>query len=171
MSNLQKTRLQAQLDSYDLQIKDILERIKVARDMGDLKENSEYEQNMNIYNMLSAQRLDCEQKLNEAEVIDNADSPLITIGSLVRVSHRDSSRIFLVEESGSSTLEGILGVGSALGSAILGKSSGKYNIQNPHGEMLVYNVIKLPSTEEHLQGYLQTYPDVHKYLNEYFSVS
>ncbi len=67
--------------------KEIAERIKQAKDFGDLMENSEYEDAKNEQAFMEGRILTLEGMLRNAKVIDNHDvrSDMVTIGDTVRI--------------------------------------------------------------------------------------
>ena len=67
--------------------KEIAERIKQAKEFGDLMENSEYEDAKNEQAFTEGRILTLEGMLRNAKVIDNHDvrSDVVTVGSTVRL--------------------------------------------------------------------------------------
>jgi transcription elongation factor GreA len=109
--------------------KEIAERIKQAKEFGDLMENSEYEDAKNEQAFTEGRILTLEGMLRNAKVIDNHDvrSDVVTVGSTVR----------LVDETGEELTYTIVGSAEAdpsrdrisnespVGRALLGKRKGQ----------------------------------------------
>src|ERR671930_233457 len=77
-------KLQSELD--DLQTnkrREVAERIKEAREFGDISEDSEYEDAKNEQMMLEARIAELEQKLRSAQVIDSSElgTDVVRVGS------------------------------------------------------------------------------------------
>ncbi len=109
--------------------KEIAERIKQAKEFGDLMENSEYEDAKNEQAFTEGRILTLEGLLRNAKVIDNHDvrSDVVTIGSTVR----------LVDDAGEELTYTIVGSAEAdpahdrisnespVGRALLGRRKGE----------------------------------------------
>src|SRR5437879_7742797 len=67
--------------------KEVAERIKQAKEFGDLAENSEYEDAKNEQAFMEGRILTVEGMLRNAKVIDNHDvrSDVVTVGATVRL--------------------------------------------------------------------------------------
>src|SRR3954468_9659166 len=63
--------------------REVAERIKVAREFGDISENAEYDHAKNEQAMLEARIAQMEDKLRKATVVDESqvDSDVVSIGS------------------------------------------------------------------------------------------
>src|SRR6201989_233401 len=74
--------------------REVAERIKEARDFGDISENSEYDDAKNEQAMLEARIASLEEKLRSASVIDAAelDNDVVRVGSLVNVKDEGSGK-------------------------------------------------------------------------------
>ena len=70
------------------------ERIKEAREFGDISENSEYDDAKNEQAMLEARIATLEDKLRSASVIDSSelDNDVVRVGSLVNVKDEASGK-------------------------------------------------------------------------------
>lgn len=109
--------------------KEIAERIKVAKEFGDLMENSEYEDAKNEQAFMEGRILTLEGMLRNAKVINNHDvrSDVVTVGCTVQ----------LTDESGEALTYMIVGSAEAdpghdrisnespVGRALLGKRKGQ----------------------------------------------
>src|SRR4026209_2289199 len=74
--------------------REVAERIKEAREFGDISENSEYDDAKNEQAMLEARIATLEDKLRSASVIDASelDSNVVRVGSLVSVKDGGSGK-------------------------------------------------------------------------------
>src|SRR3954452_19091828 len=72
--------------------KEISERIKIARDFGDLKENSEYHDAKNEQAFLETKILRLRERLNTAVVMETEDGAHAQFGSTVKLRDEDSGK-------------------------------------------------------------------------------
>src|SRR5688500_19631211 len=74
--------------------REVAERIKEARELGDISENSEYDDAKNEQAMLESRIASLEEKLRSASVIDASelDSDGVRVGSLVSVKDEGSGK-------------------------------------------------------------------------------
>src|ERR671936_2719737 len=123
-------RLQRELD--DLQTdrrREVAERIKEAREFGDIAENSEYDAAKNEQAMLEKQIADLEEKLRNARVIDEkaVDTDVVNIGVTVHVKDQKTDKSVKYRLGGSAEAdprENKLSNESPVGKALLGHKRG-----------------------------------------------
>src|SRR3712207_9094587 len=74
--------------------REVAERIKDAREYGDISENSEYDDAKNEQMMLEARIAQVEERLRSATVIDQSDlsTDVVQIGSKVKVKDKGSGK-------------------------------------------------------------------------------
>src|ERR671916_322935 len=74
--------------------REVAERIKEAREFGDISENAEYDDAKNEQAMLEKQISDLEEKLRNARVIDenDVDTAVVGIGATVHVKDQKSDK-------------------------------------------------------------------------------
>src|SRR4026208_2645412 len=74
--------------------REVAERIKEAREFGDISENAEYDDAKNEQAMLEKQISDLEQKLRNARVIDakSVDTDVVRAGAAGHAEGRGSAR-------------------------------------------------------------------------------
>ena len=106
---------------------EITERIKVAREFGDLSENAEYDAAKNEQAMIEGEILEIEEKLKHAVVIKGAKKGTVSLGSKVEVYDRGYDENCVYEIVG--TTEAGLDAGrisneSPIGNALLGRKAG-----------------------------------------------
>ena len=109
--------------------REVAERIKVAREFGDISENAEYDHAKNEQAMLEARIAQMEDKLRKATVIDESqvESDVVSIGSHVRVKDQKSGQSAAYQIVGSAEADPAqskLSNESPVGSALLGHKRG-----------------------------------------------
>jgi transcription elongation factor GreA len=74
--------------------REVAERIKEAREFGDISENSEYDDAKNEQAMLEKQIADLEDKLRSASVIDqkSVSTDVVSVGSTVHVKDQKTDK-------------------------------------------------------------------------------
>lgn len=126
--------------------KEISERIKIARDFGDLKENSEYHDAKNEQAFLETKILKLRERLNSAVVVETGEGAHAQFGSTVKVRDEESGKeqeYKLVGATEASLAEGKLSIESPVAQAIIGKHPGdKAKVPTPRGER-VYTLISV----------------------------
>lgn len=101
-------------------------RIKVAREFGDISENSEYDDAKNEQGLLEARIAEINRILSEATVVAAPKrSSKVGIGSTVTVAIGGSQRVFnIVGAAESNVREGRISNESPVGSALIGHKKG-----------------------------------------------
>jgi transcription elongation factor GreA len=126
--------------------KEISERIKAARDFGDLKENSEYHDAKNEQAFLETKILKLRERLHSAVVVEDEVGAHARFGSQVRLLDEESGKELsyrLVGATEASLAEGKLSVESPVAQAIVGKMAGdKVAVPTPRGDRL-YTLISV----------------------------
>ena len=110
--------------------REVAERIKEAREFGDISENSEYDDAKNEQAMLEAKIAGLEEKLRSATVIDQSDlsTDQVRIGSVVHVKDEKtgkSTKFTIVGSAEAKPAENKLSNESPVGKAILGHKKGE----------------------------------------------
>src|SRR3712207_2964127 len=74
--------------------REVAERIKDAREYGDISENSEYDDAKNEQAMLEGRILDLEEKLRSATVVEAKDisTDVVGVGTQVKVKDKESGK-------------------------------------------------------------------------------
>lgn len=106
---------------------EIGERIKVAREFGDISENSEYDDAKNEQGMTEARIAEITRILSEATVVNTPKrSSKVNIGSVVTVDMNGKERVFtIVGAAESDVAAGKISNESPVGSALLGHKKGE----------------------------------------------
>jgi transcription elongation factor GreA len=119
--------------------REVAQRIKEAREFGDISENSEYDDAKNEQAMLEARIAQLEDKLRSAQVINASelDSDVVRVGSLV--SGKDEKgrdfRYTIVGSTEADPINGRLSNESPVGKALVGRTRGDtVKVPAPRGE-------------------------------------
>ena len=120
--------LQAELERLSTEERRaIAERIRVARDFGDLKENSEYHDAKNDQALLERRITILEDRLRNADVQEGGAADVAALGREVEVVDEDSGRRLTYRLVGSTEADaktGRLSVASPVGRALLDRRVG-----------------------------------------------
>lgn len=122
-----KAKLEEELHYLETEKRaEIGERIKVAREFGDISENSEYDDAKNEQGMMEARIAEINRILSEATVVASSKrSTKVNIGSTVFVVMNGVERTFtIVGAAESNVAEGKISNESPVGAAILGHKKG-----------------------------------------------
>jgi transcription elongation factor GreA len=115
------------------------ERIRIAREWGDLKENSEYHDAKNSLALLERRITILRERLDNAVVMDTAsgDGDVVSFGSTVEVVDEASGRpaeYTLVGEAEADVSKGMLSADSPVGRALMGARTGDVvKVPTPRG--------------------------------------
>ena len=128
--------------------REVAERIKEAREFGDIAENSEYDDAKNEQAQLEARILQLEQQLRNARVVDaeHVSTESVSIGARVTLrdlATRKSTEYSVVGSAEADPRNHRLSSESPLGKAVLGRKKGeKITVSTPRGA-LEYQVMKI----------------------------
>ncbi len=118
--------------------REIAERIKTAREWGDLKENSEYHDAKNDQAHLETKILRLRERIGTAVVVeDDADEGIVGFGSTVVVRGEDGAEKTwrIVGSHDAKPAEGRLSAESPMATALLGSAVGdEVTVKLPAGE-------------------------------------
>jgi transcription elongation factor GreA len=133
-SGLEKA--QVELEALVLRRKEIIEKIKFAKEQGDLKENAEYHEAKNDMAFNESKILELEDLIRNAEVIAAPNnSKFISLGSQIKVKNAVKEREFLiVGATEANPAEGKISDESPLGQAFMHRSVGdEVEVETPAG--------------------------------------
>ena len=125
---------------------EIGERIKVAREFGDISENSEYDDAKNEQGMVEARIAEISRILSEATVVTAPKrSSKVNIGSTVTVIMSGKERVFtIVGGAESNVAEGKISNESPVGAALIGhKKNDKITTVGPTGRTIELEILKI----------------------------
>jgi transcription elongation factor GreA len=129
--------------------REVAERIKEAREFGDIAENSEYDDAKNEQAMLEKQIADLEEQLRSARVIDqrSVDTDVVGVGVTVHVKDQktDKSTKFRIVGSAEADPSGNkLSNESPVGKALLGRRRGEtVTVPVPRGPARKLKITKI----------------------------
>lgn len=108
---------------------EITERIKTAREFGDLSENAEYDAAKNEQAMIEGEILEIENKLKYAVIIKDSQikKGVISLGSKVEFVDNETGETFIYEIVGTTEADvelGRISNESPIGNALLGRKAG-----------------------------------------------
>lgn len=119
--------------------KKIAEKIKTAKEYGDLSENSEYSDAKEQQSFVEGRILELEHILKNSEIIDdkNLNCDLVGIGCTVHlVAEKGELKYRIVGSAEADPEKGYISNESPIGQALLGKKKGdEVEVQVPAGKM------------------------------------
>ena len=121
--------------------REVAERIKHAREFGDISENSEYDDAKNEQAMLEQRIIQLEERLTRARLIEAEDVPkgIVAVGTRVRLRDLDAKETIeyvIVGSAEANPREQKLSNESPVGKAILGKKKGEtVEVSAPRGSL------------------------------------
>ena len=128
--------------------REVAQRIKEAREFGDISENSEYDDAKNEQAMLEARIAQVEERLRSASVVDAKDvsTDVVQVGSVVNVKDESSGKTqkFTIVGSPEAKPPERLSYESPVGKALLGhKRNDVVNVSLPNGKSIRYKITKI----------------------------
>ena len=132
--------------------KEIAQKIKEAREQGDLSENAEYDAAKDEQRSIEARIEELEKIIKNAEVIseDNMDHDVVNIGSTVEfldMEFNEKLTYRIVGSTEMNILEGLISNESPLGAALIGSSVGQIvEVESPDG-IAKYQILNITRPE------------------------
>ena len=129
--------------------REVAERIKEAREFGDISENAEYDDAKNEQAMLEKQISDLEEKLRNARVIDakDVDTDVVSVGVTVHVKDQKtdkSTKFKIVGSAEANPADSKLSNESPVGRALLGHKRGEtVTVPVPRGPARKLKITKI----------------------------
>jgi transcription elongation factor GreA len=128
--------------------RDVAERIRVAREFGDIAENAEYDDAKNEQAMLEHKIAQLEERLANARLIDsNSDTSTVAVGSRVRLRDLDlkeTVEYHIVGSAEANPAEQKLSNESPVGKAIIGRKKGEtVEVLTPRGSKLKFKIMEI----------------------------
>jgi len=130
-----KLDLEKELEELKAGRKGIAQRIADARSQGDLAENSEHDEALNMQGQLEGRIAEIEEILQNASIIKAKPSDKVIVGSTVELqSNGKKMQYTIVGSVEADPLEGKISDESPIGKALLGKKVGdSVEIKTPSG--------------------------------------
>ena len=142
--------LKAKIDHLSNQRRrEVADRIRDARDFGDIAENSEYDDAKNEQAMLEKQISDLEDKLRNSRVIDESEvtSDAVAVGVTVHVKDQKtekSTKFKIVGSAEASPAQNKLSNESPVGKALMGHKRGEtVSVPVPKGPARKLKITKI----------------------------
>jgi transcription elongation factor GreA len=129
--------------------REVAERIKEAREFGDISENSEYDDAKNEQAMLERQISELEDKLRSAQLLDEkaVSTDVVSVGSTVHVKDQKTEKSVkyrIVGSAEANPAELKLSNQSPVGKALLGKKRGDLvSVPVPRGPARKLKITKI----------------------------
>jgi transcription elongation factor GreA len=129
--------------------REVADRIRVAREFGDIAENAEYDDAKNEQALLEARIAKLEERLRDARVIEAREvtSDVVSVGSTVRLRDVDAKQTVeyhIVGSAEANPAEQKLSNESPVGRAILGRKKGEtVEVTTPRGGSLKYKILDI----------------------------
>jgi transcription elongation factor GreA len=131
--------------------REVAERIKEAREFGDIMENSEYDDAKNEQAMLEQRIVQLQDKLRRAALIDekHVDTEQVSVGAVVHVKDQKSGKSQKFQIVGSAEADPVehkLSNESPIGKALIGKKKNEVvQIEVPRGPKRKLKITKIES--------------------------
>lgn len=138
------TELEAELKALIDERGPIADRIKTAREFGDLAENAEYQTARQEQEKVEARISEVEHILQNVETIKKPKSDgVVRLGSTVTLKNGSTKQFQVVGTMEADPLEGKISDESPLGKAVLGKKLGdEVEIKTPT-ESTIYKIVEI----------------------------
>ncbi|MEW6624132.1 MAG: transcription elongation factor GreA [Bacillota bacterium] len=127
---------------------EVAERIKQAREFGDISENSEYEDAKHEQAFIEGRILTLEKKLRNAKLIDNdaVDTEVVSVGSKVRLKDLefdDEFEYIIVGSMEADPAENKISNESPVGKALIGQTMGSTIAVNVPAGTVQYKILEI----------------------------
>lgn len=122
---------------------EVADRLKRAKELGDLSENSEYADARDEYNQIETRIMELETMIKNASIIKKSEATAqVEIGSTIEVSKGRETKKFTIVGSNEARPEaGLISNESPLGKSFLGKKTGdSVTVTVPAGE-ITYKIL------------------------------
>ena len=129
-------KLQRELDELrTVKRNEIAERIKYAKDFGDISENAEYEDAKNEQGMVEGRILVLEKMVRNAVIIEEHHDGTVAVGSTVTVTDDQGKEVYTIVGAAEVDLaSGRISMESPVGKAVMGRRTGdEVTVQTPAG--------------------------------------
>lgn len=127
---------------------EVVERIKIARDFGDLSENSEYDSAKEEQAFVETRIAQIEKMIRNAVIIENDDenSDVVTLGksvTFIELPDGEEETYTIVGSAEADPFEGKISNDSPMAKSLLGQKVGsEVSVMTPGGEILV-KIVKI----------------------------
>ncbi len=126
---------------------EVADRLKAAIALGDLSENSEYDDAKNEQSFLEGEIAELEEKIRNAKIIDdNTDSDVVNLGSKVvlkDLEFDETEEYKLVGSTEADPDKGKISNESPVGAAITGKAAGEIVEVHVGENIIKYQIVEI----------------------------
>ncbi|MEG1705729.1 MAG: transcription elongation factor GreA [Clostridia bacterium] len=127
---------------------EVAERIKIARDFGDISENSEYDEAKNEQALLEAKIIETENTLRLAKVVDDDDvsTRMVGVGTKVKVfdyEFEEEIEYSIVGAAEVNLEKGKISNESPVGKALIGQKKGQDVFVETPGGLVKYKIVSI----------------------------
>lgn len=155
MAEMQKTLITKEgLEKMQKELEDlrttkraeVAQRLKEAIAMGDLSENSEYDEAKNAQAFLEGRIVQLEQQIRTAQIIVKGKKNRIDVGSTVTIEDMEEyvkETVTIVGSAESNPFEGRISNESPVGSALVGAKAGDIVEADAPNSVIKYKVISI----------------------------
>ena len=128
--------------------REVAERIRVAREFGDIAENAEYDDAKNEQAMLEQRIMQLQERLRSAQVVDanSVSTDSVSVGSVVNVKDEKggSLKFTIVGSAEANPAENKLSNESPVGKALMGSKRGdEVSVALPSGKKRKFKITKI----------------------------
>ena len=135
--------LQEELAQLKIKLREIIERIDKAKELGDLSENAEYHEAKEDYAFTQGRILEIEDTLSRAALIETASTgDKVVIGSTIKIknNHGQEKKYKIVGSNEADPMKGLISNESPLARAFLGRSKGEMAEVKTPGGVVIYTI-------------------------------
>lgn len=169
ITKLQKDRLETRLKFVEDKFKEASQDLDEASKLGDLSENSEYDDAKSRRSMYNAERISIKDILENSIIIEPSKDNIITAGCLVHlIINGEDKGIMLISEEGNSIFDGVININSPVGRKILGTTGGLFELKLDSGDVHI-EVKKI--IEDRSKEFIELYPEEDERFNDIFDLS
>ncbi len=127
---------------------EVAQRLKEAIAMGDLSENSEYDEAKNAQAFLEGRIQQLEQQIRTAQVIEKGTKNRVDVGSTVVIEgmeepDQEKETVTIVGSTESNPFEGLISNESPVGRALVGAKAGDIVEADAPNGVLKYKVVEI----------------------------
>lgn len=126
---------------------EVAEKIKQAREYGDLSENSEYDEAKNEQALLEAKIAETEEMLRNAKIVEKVSTSSVGIGTTVKLFDYEFNEEIVYHIVGTTEIDiasGKISLESPLGRAIHGKKvNEEIEVEIPDGGINKYKILEI----------------------------
>ena len=129
--------------------REVADRIRTAREFGDIAENAEYDDAKNEQALLEHRIATLEERMRNARVISKKDvaKDVVSIGSKVKLRDIDAKQTFeyrIVGSAEANPAENKLSNESPVGKAIMGRKKGEtVEVVTPRGSKVKFKIMEI----------------------------